>query len=133
MGTPPQKMTSLFDWTWISMYTLSTTCKGMTNNTANCFSPTQAVFNQQQSSTFRSQSSLYPSRTWNPSVFLGNLDFTVDYASDIQAVGPESARIVIQASNFGVDVKPLVFPFSSIYGLSPVFRSDNGMQSPSSD
>ena len=128
VGTPTQLITAFVDWTWLSMYVVSTVCAGNPSNTANCLSPRQAIFNQTLSSTYKNKSSIYPSRTWNPNEFFGSLDFTVDYASDIQTVGPASSRIILQISDFQpYYFTSAVFPFSGIFGLSPVFPSDDRM------
>lgn len=128
VGTPAQKLTAFVDWTWISMWVISTTCDGGKEDISMCRAPQQIVFNQSMSSTFENVSTLYPSRTWNPSEFFGPYDFTVDYGSDIETIGPVSSRVVIQTS----DIEPglftnTVFPFEGILGLSPVFPSDNRM------
>lgn len=127
LGTPPQQITSFVDWTWISQYVFTTTCHGVADKTFDCFAKEQTIFNQSQSSTFRAESTLYPSRTWNPNHFFFYEDLTVDYASDIEVVGPSSARLTIQAADFQFDITDAPYPFAGVYGLSPVFRADNSM------
>lgn len=128
IGTPAQQVTAFTDWTWISQYLVTTECNGSLTDTARCLSPQQLVFNQSLSSSYRNESSLYPSRSWNPNEFFGTIDFSVDYASEIERVGPSSSRIVVQASSFQPGYfTSSVFPFLGIFGLAPAFRSDNGM------
>ena len=125
VGTPPQQITSFVDWTWINQYVFTTTCHGDQSKTYDCFAKEQEFFNQSRSSTYRDESTLYPSRTWNPNHFFFYDDLTVDHASDIEVVGPSSARLTIQAADFQFDLTEAPYPFSGVYGLSPVFKEDN--------
>jgi hypothetical protein len=124
VGTPPQNLTSFVDWTWNSQYLLTTTCLGIQNNKDNCLVPSQQYFNQSQSSTFTDLSQQYPSQTWNPNHFFLDLDLTVDYAEDVQTVGPSSVAVRLQAGDFQFK-QATAFPFSGVYGLSPVLPSAN--------
>ena len=126
IGNPPQQVTSFFDWTWIGQYVFTTTCHGDAQRTYDCFAKDQAIFNQSRSSTFRDQSALYPSRTWNPNHFFFYKDLTVNYASDVEAVGPSSTRLIIQAADQQFSLANAPYPFAGVYGLSPVFKNDNG-------
>lgn len=132
IGTPPQLVTSFVDWTWINQYVFTTTCHGDPERTYDCFAKDQAIFNQSLSSSFRDQSALYPSRTWNPNHFFFYEDLTVDHASDIETVGPSSARITLQAADQQFDLSDAPYPFAGVYGLSPVFKTDNSRSSPAS-
>lgn len=127
IGTPSQQVTSFVDWTWISQYVFTTRCHGSSEDTLDCFSKSQKIFNESRSSTFRNQSSLYPSRTWNPNHFFFYKDLTVDYASDIERVGPSAARVTLQAADFQFDLTAAPYPFAGVFGLSPVFKNDNRM------
>lgn len=127
IGTPPQQVTSFVDWTWISQYVFTTRCHGDSENTYGCFSKSQRIFNESLSSTFRYESSRFPSRTWNPNHFFFYKDLTVDYASDVETVGPSSARLTLQAADFQFDLSAAPYPFAGVFGLSPVFASDNRM------
>ena len=67
LGTPPQRITSFVDWTWISQYAFTEkSCHGEESRLYECLAKEQTVFNQSQSSSFQDQSASYPSRTWNP-------------------------------------------------------------------
>ncbi|KAK8185160.1 aspartic peptidase domain-containing protein [Phyllosticta capitalensis] len=130
VGTPPQNVTVFVDWTWISQYLITETCHG-TNNTSACLNKEQSYFRTKDSSTFRNETVLFPSRTWNPNHFFFDLDLTVDYASDILAVGPYGQRTVVQAADFQFDQGEDFYPFDGVFGLSPVFANDNASyQSP---
>ncbi|KAL8818968.1 MAG: hypothetical protein Q9223_002509 [Gallowayella weberi] len=131
IGTPPQTVTSFVDWTWIGQYAFTTTCHGNPERTLDCFAKDQAIFNQSQSHTFRNESASYPSRTWNPNHFFFYQDLSVDYASDIETIGPSSTRLTIQAADQHFNLTDAPYPFAGVYGLSPVFKGDNAsIQSP---
>ncbi|KAG9238215.1 aspartic peptidase domain-containing protein [Amylocarpus encephaloides] len=125
IGTPPQPMTVFTDWTWTSQYAISTTCDGVEGNTADCLSPAQQLFNQSNSATYKDETSLYPSESWFPNEFFP-APFNVDYASDVQTIGPVTSRIVLQTSN----IQPGIFtqftlPFGGIYGMMPDPKGEN--------
>ncbi|KAH6672341.1 aspartic peptidase domain-containing protein [Halenospora varia] len=125
VGTPPQPLTVFTDWTWTSQYVVSTTCAGNTTNTAACLSPQQQIFNQSKSSTYKNESSLYPSESWFPNEFFP-APFMVDYGSDVQAIGPVSSRVVIQTSNIETGLfTQLALPFGGIFGLMPPTKGGN--------
>lgn len=127
IGSPAQEVAAFVDWTWIGQYAFTQTCHGDRSKTYDCLSKEQLIFNQSESSTFVNQSALYPSRTWNPNHFFFYDDLSVDYASDILTVGPSSTRITIQAADMHFDLTEEPYPFTGVYGLSPVFKSDNGI------
>ncbi|KAI9676089.1 MAG: hypothetical protein M1817_000832 [Caeruleum heppii] len=130
MGTPAQELKAFVDWTWIGQYVLTTLCNGSTTATYECLHPAQELFNQSLSTTFTNQSELYPNRNWNPNHFFFYQDLSVQYASDIHTVGPATSRITIMAADMHFTV-PYPYPFAGVYGLSPVFKSDNAStQSP---
>lgn len=124
IGTPPQPVISLLDWTWINQFTLSTLCQGNPHDTSACLAPGQAFFNQSNSPTFTNLSSLYPSRTWNPNGFFGPLPLTVQFGSDIQHVGGASALTTFMLADMQFP-QGGAFPFTGVFGLSPVFKTDN--------
>ncbi|UKZ74616.1 hypothetical protein TrVFT333_002286 [Trichoderma virens FT-333] len=124
IGTPPQEIISLMDWTWINQFTLSTVCLGNPHDTASCLAPGQVFFNQSESSTFANQTSLYPSRTWNPNGFFGPAPLTVQFGHDVQHVGNLSAPTTFMLADMQFP-QPGAFPFTGVFGLSPVFKSDN--------
>lgn len=120
IGTPPQNVTSIVDWTWNSHYLVTTLCKGSPLNTFDCLAPGQSLFNQTKSSTFKNLSDQYPSQSWNPNHFFFNLDLKVQYASDVEIIGPSKTIVRLQAGDTQFQ-QPFVQPFNGIFGLSPVF------------
>ena len=127
VGTPPQPLVAFFDWTWFSLYTISAECGGDVGATAKCLSPQQSFYNQSASSTFKDEATMFADRGWNPNEFFPNTSFDVSYGEDVTAIQSASAPVIFQAGNEppGVFVKK-PFNFASIYGLAPVFKSDNG-------
>ncbi|TKY86839.1 hypothetical protein EX895_004480 [Sporisorium graminicola] len=62
-----------------------------------------------------------------PHVFLCadfDKDIAVEYVSDVILYGQKKATTVIQAADFAFK-QHFSFPFSVVYGLSPVFKGDN--------
>ncbi|KAI1391903.1 eukaryotic aspartyl protease [Hypoxylon trugodes] len=129
VGTPAQQFPVFVDWTWINQYVLSTTCYGQTGNPSACLDPTQHYFNQSASSTFQALPQQYPRRTWNPNHFYFYRDLTVDHGTDFLHVGPSTAKIVLQTADITFNLSGSPFPFGGVYGLSPVFHSDNASTS----
>ena len=125
IGTPPQKVTSFVDWTWIGQYAFTTLCNGSTTDTRDCLGEGQIKFDQSLSKTFKNESDLYPAKNWNPNHFFSYDDLSVRYGSDIEHVGPIDARITIMAADMHFKL-PTQYPFGGVFGLSPVFRTDNG-------
>lgn len=127
-GTPAQNVTSILDWTWNSQYLLTTLCKGSPTNTYACLTRDQTLFNQTKSTTFKNLSTQYPSQIWNPNHFFFNLDLKVDYALDIQRIGPSTTNVRLQAGDTQFQ-EPATQPFDGVFGLAPVFPSQNCMSS----
>ncbi|KAI1365300.1 eukaryotic aspartyl protease [Xylaria arbuscula] len=125
VGTPPQQLTAFFDWTWISQYVFSTVCYGQKNRPDLCLNPQQKFFNESKSTSFEYVPDTYPTRTWNPNHFFFYNDLTVEYATDAVSVGNSTTKAIIQASNIAFNMTTESFPFSGVYGLSPVFKTDN--------
>lgn len=121
LGTPPQKLTTFVDWTWNSLYVVSTTCLNIENNKERCLVPEQQYFNQSKSKTFMDLAKQHPTQTWNPNHFFFNLNLTVDYSQDVENVGPVSALVRFQIADFQFKQQS-VYPFGGVYGLSPVFK-----------
>lgn len=125
IGTPAQKIPSFVDWTWIGQYAFSTLCNDSTADTYDCLAKDQTIFNQSASSTFENQSSLYPERNWNPNHFFFYKDLKVEYGSDIERVGGVEGRVTIMAADMDFNLSTK-YPFAGVFGLSPVFDTDNG-------
>lgn len=131
-GTPAQNITSFLDWTWNSQYLLTTLCKGSSTNTLDCLTPDQAFFNQSKSTTFKNLSAQYPSQTWNPNHFFFDLDLKVEYASDVQTIGPSKATVRLQAGDAQFR-QPATQSLDGVFGLSPVFPVQNCESPPAHD
>ncbi|GAB1212185.1 hypothetical protein ATERTT37_001315 [Aspergillus terreus] len=131
IGTPPQPLVCFVDWTWIGQYAFTPRCHGGSQGTYACLQHGQPLYNETESRTFANQSVLYPERTWNPNHFFFYNDLSVGFGSDIQRVGPDhQARVTLQLADMHFQLD-MVYPFGGVYGLSPVFKSDNAStQSP---
>ena len=124
IGTPPQPLRLFVDWTWIGQYVLTPLCNGSLTDTQECLSEEQSIFNQTESTTFVNQSSTWPEQVWNPNQFYFDQDLSVQYGTDIERVGPASARIMIMAADMHFRI-PEPYPFAGVFGMSPVFPGDN--------
>lgn len=130
VGSPPQQLDSFVDWTWIGQYAFTPRCHGSLQDTFDCLQPGQQLYNQTQSRTYTNQSNLYPDRNWNPNHFFFYDDLSVGFGSDIQKVGDHQAKVTLQLADMHFQLD-FVYPFAGVYGLSPVFKSDNAStQSP---
>lgn len=131
VGNPPQPLDSFVDWTWIGQYAFTPRCHGSLQDTFDCLQPGQPLYNQTQSWTYTNQSNLYPDRNWNPNHFFFYDDLSVGFGSDIQQVGPDhQARVTLQLADMHFQLD-FAYPFAGVYGLSPVFKTDNAStQSP---
>ncbi|KAA8649454.1 hypothetical protein EYZ11_007761 [Aspergillus tanneri] len=131
VGTPPQRVDSFVDWTWIGQYVFTPRCHGSLSKTSDCLQPSQTLFNQTQSRTYVNQSRLFRDRVWNPNHFFFYDDLSIGFGSDIERVGNHSARITLQMADmhFSLD---FAYPFAGVYGLSPVFadKDNASTQSP---
>jgi hypothetical protein len=126
LGTPQVEYAVFVDWTWISQFVLSSKCYGVPQNASACLNSAQVYYEPSKSSSVQNRSSLYPSRTWLPNHFFFWEPLTVDYASDIVTVGPVTSETIIQVSDTTFDLTTFPFPFSGVFGLSPIFKGDNG-------
>ncbi|RHZ63435.1 uncharacterized protein CDV56_106396 [Aspergillus thermomutatus] len=122
VGTPPQPLTVLSDWTWMSLFTRSAHCEGSYNVTA-CIPPGQQWYNERQSTTFHNTS--YDATAWENTSFLPGYPFAVTYGQDRVCMGEIcSNETVFQLSNFSITI-PDVVPFGGIFGLAPVLPGLN--------
>ncbi|KAI9830141.1 MAG: hypothetical protein M1819_005818 [Sarea resinae] len=141
VGTPPQPLTVLSDWTWMSFFTRSAYCDG-SYNVSNCIPAGQGWFDDHASSTFQNSTSYAPTG-WANTAFLPGEDFNVTYASDVvcleassdAAAGDSSQSCtpatVFQLSDFDVALTSAL-PFAGIFGLSPVLPGSNASFYPAS-
>lgn len=117
IGTPPQQLAVLSDWTWTSLFTRSGRCHNV-YDVSRCLAEGQAYFNEKNSSTFHNTS--LESFTWPHTAFAPN--FTVDYARDSVCTGAICTKdTVIQLSDFAYEGPEIpIQEFGGIYGLAPV-------------
>lgn len=122
VGTPPQPLTVLSDWTWMSLFTRSAHCEGSYNVT-NCIPPGQHWYNERQSMMFQNTS--LEAAAWEITVFLPGYPFAVTYGQDKVCTGEVcSDEMVFQLSNFDITF-PDAVPFGRIFGLAPVLPGLN--------
>ncbi|KAK5987502.1 Aspartic protease-like protein pynH [Cladobotryum mycophilum] len=125
LGTPKQELTIFVDWTWVSFIVMTNRCNGVYNQSA-CFFPDQITWDPRKSSSLKNLSSVYDDYTWRPNHFFFEYPMHVTIGSDSLEVGPVTKDTVLQLSDLTFDTEVLgqVFPFSGIFGLSPVFEGD---------
>lgn len=118
VGTPPQELPVLSDWTWTSLFTRSGRCNNV-YDVSNCVTEGQSYFNEKKSTTFHN--STLGSFTWPETAFAPN--FTVDYARDSVCIDTLCTNnTVLQLSDFPNEGDTIpIQEFGGIYGLAPVF------------
>ncbi|PYH81001.1 acid protease [Aspergillus uvarum CBS 121591] len=135
VGTPPQNLTVLSDWAWVTLFTRSARCEGR-YDPAHCVAEGQSYFDERASTTYSNRTAL-PRLRWDTSLY--SPDFTVNYATDTVCINNPSntssmctaPATTIQVSDFpfaGHYVPPV--PFGGIFGLAPVIPGLNATYHP---
>ncbi|RAH68507.1 eukaryotic aspartyl protease [Aspergillus aculeatinus CBS 121060] len=135
VGTPPQSLTVLSDWAWVTLFTRSARCEGR-YDPAHCVAAGQSYFDERASTSYSNQTIL-PRLRWDTSLY--SPDFTVNYATDTVCINhPDNTSHIcttpsttIQVSDFpfaGHYVPPV--PFGGIFGLAPVIPGLNATYHP---
>ncbi|OJJ98499.1 hypothetical protein ASPACDRAFT_122297 [Aspergillus aculeatus ATCC 16872] len=135
VGTPPQSLTVLSDWAWVTLFTRSARCEGR-YDPAHCVAEGQSYFDERASTSYSDQTAL-PRLRWDTSLY--SPDFTVNYATDTVCINhPDNTshicttpQTTIQVSDFpfaGHYVPPV--PFGGIFGLAPVIPGLNATYHP---
>lgn len=129
IGTPPQPLTVLSDWTWMSLFARSANCVG-SYNIAKCIPSGQEYFNEKKSTTFITTN--LSATGWEGTSFLPGYEFAVTYNRDKVCIGDVCDNgVIFQLSDFDLVIDEVV-PFGGIFGLSPVFPSENITSYPAS-
>ncbi|KAJ5971593.1 aspartic peptidase domain-containing protein [Penicillium vulpinum] len=117
VGTPPQQLAVLSDWTWVSLFTRSGRCNDV-YDVSRCVTEGQEYFDEKKSTTFKNTT--LGSFTWPNTAFAP--DFTVDYGRDSVCTGTLcTKRTILQLSDFPYDGDIIpIQEFGGIYGLAPV-------------
>ncbi|PWY79687.1 hypothetical protein BO70DRAFT_353399 [Aspergillus heteromorphus CBS 117.55] len=123
VGTPPQNLTVLSDWAWMSLFARSSRCVD-TVDPALCVAPGQSYYDERLSSTF--SPSALPQLQWPTNLFCPL--FTVDYISDTVCINDlcTEPTTTFQASHFPFTGEWVpVQPFGGIFGMAPVLPELN--------
>lgn len=126
-GTPAVQAPILVDWTWMSQLIISPKCFGEFDPSS-CMFPGQIYLDERESSTFKNLSDAFNDRTWAPNHFFFEQPLHVEYGTDVVTVGPVAGEVVAQYSDmtFNVSSFGFPFPFGGVFGLSPIFKGDDG-------
>lgn len=126
IGSTNFQMPIFVDWTWIGQIVTTPRCYGSYNPTA-CLDAKQIQWDPRTSQSFVNQSTVYADRSWNPNHFFFTFPMNIDYGTDSLHVGPVSGETTLQLTDliFKQDNLGGAFPFTGIFGLSPVFKGDN--------
>jgi hypothetical protein len=118
VGTPPQELTMLSDWTWMSLFVRSGRCLNQYDPSLCLGTSGQTWFDERASTSFANTS--LPQLSWPLTAFAPN--FTVDYGTDDVCIGDLcSAGTVLQVSDFPYPGEGIPkVPFSGIFGMAPV-------------
>ncbi|KJZ78760.1 hypothetical protein HIM_02151 [Hirsutella minnesotensis 3608] len=132
VGNPGFEYKLFVDWTWSSHIIGTPRCFGQWNPKL-CLHKDQVYWDPRKSTSFRNLSTVYEERTWKPNHFFFDNPLHIEYGSDIVQVGPASSRAVLQLLDFtfNASAQGFAYPFTGIYGMSPVFKGDGpNFQSP---
>ncbi|KAL4965412.1 aspartic peptidase domain-containing protein [Aspergillus stella-maris] len=125
VGTPPQPLTVLSDWTWMSLFARSANCLGE-YNVANCIPSGQQWYDERASTTYHDTE--FAATGWENTSFLPGYEFAVTYGEDTVCFDEEGEictdHTVFQLSDFDIAI-PSVLPFGGIFGLAPVVKDLN--------
>ncbi|KAI8665180.1 Peptidase A1 domain-containing protein [Fusarium sp. Ph1] len=118
VGTPPQELTMLSDWTWMSLFVRSGRCLNQYDPSLCLGASGQTWFDERASTSFANTS--LPQLSWPLTAFAPN--FTVDYGTDDVCIGDLcSAGTVLQVSDFPYPGEGIPkVPFGGIFGMAPV-------------
>lgn len=132
IGSPKFDYKIFVDWTWVSHIVTTPKCYGQFNPSL-CMHPQQVYWDPRNSTSYKNLTSLYGDRSWKPNHFFMNDPMSIEYGSDLLHIGPVTGEAVLQLTDleFNVSAKYGVpYPFTGIFGMSPVFRGDDGKLKP---
>ncbi|KAH8812403.1 aspartic peptidase domain-containing protein [Xylogone sp. PMI_703] len=129
VGTPPQTVTLLSDWTWQTTWVDTAHCRGV-HDVSLCIPPGQNFFDDAASSTFQATPELN-GQTWLGTDYTPGIPFVTWFGKDTlcfesdaggdQICMPETE---ISLSNF-TDPLPVVFDIGGVFGFAPVLEGYN--------
>ncbi|KUJ12533.1 acid protease [Mollisia scopiformis] len=124
LGTPPQTVTLLADWTWQITWVDTPDCYG-NYSVANCIPKGQNFFNDQASTSFvddkSQQTQEFLGTDYTPGMEFRN-DFGADklcFHSDANNADLCSNSVEISVSNFTSEL-PVIFDVGGVFGFAPV-------------
>ncbi|KID99906.1 eukaryotic aspartyl protease, partial [Metarhizium majus ARSEF 297] len=132
VGSPRFDYKIFVDWTWVSNIVTTPKCYGQWNPSL-CLHPQQPYWDPRNSTSFKNLTSEFADRSWRPNHFFMQDPMSIEYGSDLLHIGPVTGEAVLQLTDlqFNVSAKyGTPFPFTGIFGMSPVFRGDDGKMKP---
>lgn len=127
VGTPPQTVVMLSDWTWHATWVDTPHCEGHASP-ADCIPAGQNFFNDGASSTYRNTTDA--PQTYDGTDYTPGIPFAMTFAKDVICLtGLRGKKICdkkseFQASNFAHKL-PFVADIGGIFGFAPVLPGFN--------
>lgn len=127
VGTPPQIITMLSDWTWHTTWVDTPHCEGHAS-TADCIPTGQNFFNDGASSTYRNTTDA--PQSYNGTDYTPGIPFSMIFGTDVVCLsGLDGKKIcdqksVFEASSFAHEL-PFVADIGGIFGFAPVLPGFN--------
>ena len=127
VGTPPQTIKMLSDWTWHQTWVDTPHCEGHAS-VADCIPETQNFFNDGASSTYRNTTEV--PQSYDGTDYTPGIPFAMTFATDVLCVTGLGGKKIcdkkseFQASNFAHKL-PFVADIGGIFGYAPVLPGFN--------
>ena len=129
LGTPPQTVTLLSDWTWQTTWVDTAHCKGI-YSVSECIPKGQNFFDDVASSTFKSTPQ-YQGQTWQGTDYAPGIPFITWFGTDTLCFESDAngdkicmPNTEVSLSNF-TNPLPVVFDIGGVFGFAPVLNGYN--------
>lgn len=129
LGTPPQVVTLLSDWTWQTTWVDTAHCKGIVS-VSECIPKGQNFFNDVASSTFKSTPQFSP-QIWQGTDYTPGIPFVSWFGTDTLCFQSDANKEKVCMDNTEISLSnftnplPVVFDIGGVFGFAPVLKGYN--------